>query len=101
MRELKIGAAAAGISRTFADIEALATQCRFRDCRHQDDDGCAVRAAVAEGRLDPRRFTSYMKLERETARASQTSWQQHEKNRQFGRLARAAQKRRRKETGRD
>jgi ribosome biogenesis GTPase / thiamine phosphate phosphatase len=101
MRELKVGSAAAGVSRTFTDVEELATRCRFRDCGHQDDDGCALRAAIAEGRLDARRLTSYLKLEREVARASQTSWQQHQKSRQFGRLSRAAQKRKRKETGRE
>jgi ribosome biogenesis GTPase len=101
MRELKIGAATEGLSRTFADIETLAEQCRFRDCSHNGDHGCALEAAVANGRLDSRRLQSYLKLLREAARASQTPWERHVHERQFGRVARAAQKRRRKETGRE
>jgi len=101
MRELKIGTAAAGLSRTFADIETLAEQCRFRDCSHNRDHGCALHAAVADGRLDPRRLESYLKLQREASRAAQTPWERHEQKRQFGRLARAAQRRRRRETGRE
>ena len=92
MRELKIGAVRAGLSRAFMDIEDLAKQCRFRDCSHQQDSGCALHAAVKEGRLDARRFTSYMKLWREAERAAQTPWQRHQAQRQFGRVARAAQK---------
>jgi ribosome biogenesis GTPase len=101
MRELKIGAAETGLARTFADIEALARQCRFRDCSHQHDSGCALQAAVADGRLDARRFSSYMKLSRETKRAAQTPWQRHQAERQFGRMARSAQKRRREDKGRE
>ncbi|HTH67510.1 MAG TPA: ribosome small subunit-dependent GTPase A, partial [Rhodanobacter sp.] len=52
MRELQVGAIEAGMSAAFDDIEALAAQCRFHDCRHQGDRDCAVEAAVAEGTLD-------------------------------------------------
>src|SRR6185437_4903741 len=54
MRELKIGAAQSGLERTFVDIESLASQCRFRDCSHEREAGCAVRAALQDGRLDAR-----------------------------------------------
>lgn len=101
MRELKIGAVRAGLSRAFMDIEDLAQQCRFRDCSHQQDSGCALHAAVTGGRLDARRFTSYMKLWREAERAAQTPWQRHQAQRQFGRMARATQKRRREDKGRE
>jgi len=47
----------------FADIEALAAHCRFRDCRHQAEPGCAVRAAVAAGTLNPARLAHYHKLQ--------------------------------------
>lgn len=49
----------------FDDIEALATHCRFRDCTHSTEPGCAVSAAVASGRLDPRRLANHVKLGRE------------------------------------
>ncbi|MCS6947352.1 MAG: ribosome small subunit-dependent GTPase A [Steroidobacteraceae bacterium] len=48
----------------FADIAALAPACRFKDCRHGREPQCAVRAAAAEGRLDPRRYASYRQLRR-------------------------------------
>ena len=46
-------------------IEALTRDCRFRDCGHRDDAGCALQAAVAAGRLDQRRLESYLKLQEE------------------------------------
>jgi ribosome biogenesis GTPase len=49
----------------FADIEALAGQCKFHDCKHGTDAGCAIRAALAAGQLDVRRFESFQKLEEE------------------------------------
>jgi ribosome biogenesis GTPase len=50
---------------TFADVERLAVGCRFRDCRHSGEPGCAVDAAVAHGELDAERLRSMRKLERE------------------------------------
>ena len=101
MRELKIGEAQYGLGRTFVDIESLAIECRFRDCTHRHEAGCAVRAAVDGGRLDSRRLENYLKLAREAARATAPPWKRHQENRQFGRMARAAQRRRRKDTGRE
>lgn len=63
MREL--GAEAVDLARSFADIDALSAQCRFRDCRHEKEPGCAVRRALETGALDPRRLASYQKLKRE------------------------------------
>jgi ribosome biogenesis GTPase len=65
MRELAPWDAADGIDRSFADIEALAATCRFSDCAHAGEPGCAVRAALGVGSLDPGRFASWQKLERE------------------------------------
>ena len=56
------------LDRAFADIGELTTQCRFTDCSHRTEPGCAVLAALADGSLDPERWTSYGKLERELAR---------------------------------
>jgi len=58
---------AAGLHAAFADVEALAAQCRFRDCRHDGEPGCAVGAAVAEGLIASDRLASYRKLHRELA----------------------------------
>jgi ribosome biogenesis GTPase / thiamine phosphate phosphatase len=58
-----------GLDETFADITALATSCRFRDCRHEGEPGCAVDAAIDAGDLDPTRRDGLHKLERELAAA--------------------------------
>ena len=67
MRELGMWDADAGVAATFADIEALAQACRFSDCRHQAEPGCAVQAAVAAGALDEDRLAGFRKLQRELA----------------------------------
>src|SRR5690606_31602754 len=69
MRELKPTGEEA-LDDGFADIEALAAVCRFRDCRHRSEPGCAVREAVDAGALDPRRVGNYLKLRDEVAEAA-------------------------------
>jgi ribosome biogenesis GTPase len=70
MRELGLWEAETGLSTTFADIEALAGACRFRDCSHDAEPGCAVRVALADGTLDEGRWRGYRKLQRELARSA-------------------------------
>jgi len=70
MRELKPTGEEA-VADNFADVEALAAQCRFRDCRHLKEPGCAVLAAVVAGELDPQRLANYRKLEGEVAGAAE------------------------------
>jgi ribosome biogenesis GTPase len=65
MRELGLWDADAGIERSFADIDALASTCRFSDCAHAGEPGCAVAAAIADGDLDDGRFQGWRKLEKE------------------------------------
>jgi ribosome biogenesis GTPase len=67
MRELQIWDEDANLDGTFADIAALAEQCYFADCRHQQEPRCAVKQAVAEGALDARRLANYLKMQRELA----------------------------------
>ncbi len=62
MRTLQVSDAADGIATLFAEITELAPSCRFRDCTHAHEPGCAVRAAVANGQLDPDRLTRWRKL---------------------------------------
>jgi ribosome biogenesis GTPase len=66
MRELQLWGAEEGADEVFDDIEKLAEECRFRDCRHDREPGCAVLKAVEEGTLDPARLESHRKLMRET-----------------------------------
>jgi ribosome biogenesis GTPase len=56
-----------GLAEVFADIDELATQCRFHDCAHQSEPGCAVLAAIESGELPERRLVSWQKLQREAA----------------------------------
>lgn len=70
MRELGMWDAASGVGQTFTDIEALAAQCRFRNCSHTSEPGCAVRAAIRSGGLDSRRWQSYQKLKNENSYAA-------------------------------
>jgi ribosome biogenesis GTPase / thiamine phosphate phosphatase len=65
LRAVGLGLAGEGLEATFADVAEFALGCRFRDCRHEGEPGCAVRAAAGEGRLDPVRWESYRRLGRE------------------------------------
>jgi ribosome biogenesis GTPase / thiamine phosphate phosphatase len=68
IRELGIGDADAGVAAMFDDIETLAARCRFSNCSHAAEPGCAVRQALAGGLLDKRRFRNYRKLRDEQIR---------------------------------
>jgi ribosome biogenesis GTPase len=70
MRELQLWDAQDGWREAFSDISDLAAVCRFRDCRHEQEAGCAVQSAIREGKLDPKRLVNYMKTERELARVA-------------------------------
>ncbi|MCW5829819.1 MAG: ribosome small subunit-dependent GTPase A [Deltaproteobacteria bacterium] len=69
MRELALWESASGLKETFEDIERLASGCRFTDCTHDTEPGCAVKAAIESGALDRRRLESWHKLRREAARS--------------------------------
>lgn len=85
MREMALWAGEGEADEAFDDIAELGQRCRFRDCGHEAEPGCAIRAAVEAGELDPARLASYDKLQRElayaerrqdehAARAAQTRW---------------------------
>ncbi|MGZ5554950.1 MAG: ribosome small subunit-dependent GTPase A [Candidatus Aminicenantales bacterium] len=65
LRELQLWADDDGLDRTFDEIDRQAARCRFPDCSHEQEPGCAVRAAVEAGDVDVRRWESYLKLRRE------------------------------------
>ncbi|NPV92405.1 MAG: ribosome small subunit-dependent GTPase A [Firmicutes bacterium] len=67
MRELRLGTAETGLAEAFTDIRDLAAGCRFNDCTHSDEPGCAVRDALEMGELDWARYESYNKLQKEIA----------------------------------
>ncbi len=65
MRELQVWGDEQGLRQAFEDIEELAVACRFRDCQHSSEPGCAVRKAIQDGKLDRARFENYLKLRKE------------------------------------
>jgi ribosome biogenesis GTPase len=65
LRELQLWSDGAGLAVAFEDVSTIAAGCRFTDCSHGSEPGCAVRAAVALGSLDPARLDSYLKLQAE------------------------------------
>jgi len=67
MRELQLWEADEGFRGAFDDIETIAKSCRFNDCQHRREPGCAVQGAIADGTLEKARFDSYLKLQRELA----------------------------------
>lgn len=67
MRELQLWESAAGFTETFSEIEALAAECKYRNCSHNDEPGCAVLIAIEEGQLDSGRLASFRKLQKELA----------------------------------
>lgn len=62
IREIQLWEAEEGFQEAFADIEELARQCRFRDCTHANEPGCAIRQAIEEEELDPERWSNYQRL---------------------------------------
>jgi ribosome biogenesis GTPase len=70
IRALEVLGADEGVEVAFDDVVDIAATCRFSDCRHDGEPGCAVRAALDEGRLTDERLASHRKLEREAARAA-------------------------------
>jgi ribosome biogenesis GTPase / thiamine phosphate phosphatase len=66
MRELGILSAGEGLDDSFADISALAASCRFADCSHSNEPGCAIRKAIESGELNPQHYQSYLKLKAES-----------------------------------
>lgn len=91
MRELQLADCEQGVEDTFAEIGELALQCRFSDCRHGSEPGCAIRQAIDNGALDERRLGNYQKLLREQARNSATFAERRDKDRQLHRYYRSVQ----------
>jgi ribosome biogenesis GTPase len=88
MRELSLYTG--DLAKTFEDIEELARQCKYSDCSHSSEPGCAVRRAIESGAVSEKRFENYQKLRRELAYEGLNSRQlENEKiNRIFGGKAR-------------
>jgi ribosome biogenesis GTPase len=88
LRQLGLWSGEAGLSATFADVEELAAACRFSDCAHGGEPGCAVAEALADGRLSPRRLAGYDKLQKELEHAEgrRAEHERRAEDRRFGRM---------------
>jgi ribosome biogenesis GTPase len=89
LREFGLWEAEEGVAETFAEIAELALGCRFADCSHRFEPGCALLAAVAAGRIDAGRLKSYRRLSHELAEQPTTA-ARRAKDRRFGKMVRNA-----------
>ena len=95
VRSVGLSADPDAVAATYADVDELAAECRFSDCGHEGEPGCAVALAVTEGRLAPARLDGWRALEREAA-AAELRASPHllrARNRRFGRIVKDAQRR--------
>lgn len=92
MRELGLLGASEGVRQGFEDIVELSGGCRYSDCGHTQETGCAVLAAVADGELSKERYSSYMKLKKESEYHEMSYADKRKKDRAFGRFVKSAKK---------
>lgn len=92
MRELGMLSAGAGMDESFADIKALASSCRFADCSHNNEPGCAIRMAIENGELNPEHYQSYLKLKAESEFNEMSYLDKRNKDRAFGKFVRSVLK---------
>jgi ribosome biogenesis GTPase len=90
MRELQLTDARSGIEDVFADVVELAAGCRFSDCRHASEPGCAIRSAIESGALDQARVRRWRKLAAEEAHNSESLSERRARSRAFGKMTRRA-----------
>ncbi|MDU9049602.1 MAG: ribosome small subunit-dependent GTPase A [Candidatus Electrothrix sp. Rat3] len=92
MRELGNFSAAKGVEETFSEIITLSEQCRFSDCSHVGEKGCAVMAAVEEGNLPANRYENYLKMTRESAFHEMSYFEKRRKDKQFAKHCKSVMK---------
>ena len=81
-----------GIDEAFGDIAALASMCRFRDCTHENEKGCAVLAALEDGRISHKRFENYLKMKKESDYHARSYLERKQRDKQFGKLCKSVMK---------
>ena len=91
MRELQLVDVGEALEGVFSDIATVATGCRFSDCSHQDEPGCAVQDSIARGEIDPERLRRYRKLQSEDRRNTETLAERRARDRSLGQLYRSIQ----------
>ena len=92
MRELGLGDVAEGLEQGFADVERLFASCRFSNCTHTSEPGCAVYEAIADGELSERRWQAYRKLKAEAAFAEDKAGYLAQKERKYKEISKAVRR---------
>ncbi|GAB4332052.1 MAG: ribosome small subunit-dependent GTPase A [Calditrichia bacterium] len=92
MRELGNFQMDTGLSSAFSEIEKLAAECQFSDCKHQTEKGCSVLKALREGRISKERYLAYQKLLRESAHYEMSYYQKRKKEKGFTKMVREVKK---------
>lgn len=100
MRELQLWSDENSIGDSFSEIEKIASECRFKDCSHESEPGCAVQRALADGELDEARFNSFLKLRKEVAyldrRKTESTFELRKHDKSLGKLYKSIQQNNRK-----
>ena len=99
MRELQLVDVGEALDDVFAEIAALARECRFVDCSHESEPGCAVQAAISEGTLDSDRLRRYRKLQSEDRRNTETLAERRARDKSFGKMIKNVMADKRREKG--
>ena len=92
MRELGSMSVDTGIDETFADIQALSQGCKFANCSHSNEKGCAIQAAINDGGLLEQRYKNYLKMKREAAFNDMSYSEKRKKDKDFGKLIKSTLK---------
>ena len=92
MRELGLVGAGAGINKGFEEFAALAADCRYANCSHEHEPGCAIQAAITNGKLSEKRYASYIKLKKESEFHEMSFLEKRKKDKAFGRFVKSAKK---------
>jgi ribosome biogenesis GTPase len=99
MRELQLVDVGDALDDVFAEVVALAGSCRFTDCAHEAEPGCAVQAAIADGALDPERLRRYRKLQSEDRRNSESIAERRARDKSLGKLYKSVLSEKKSEKG--
>jgi ribosome biogenesis GTPase / thiamine phosphate phosphatase len=89
MRELGVIGFDSGLEDTFIEITRLANECRFRDCTHTVEEGCAILQAIKDGKILPERYQNYVKMNKESAYYEMSYLEKREKDKKFGKMVRS------------
>ncbi len=92
MRELGNFSVDTGLDETFSEIKSLSESCRFHDCTHINEKGCAVLNAVANGQLSADRYQNYIKMNKESAYNEMSYFEKRKKDKQFGKFCKTVMK---------